>query len=64
MKTIFAGVTYCANGRYPSEELDDYALDFSDSRTEFLDYINFDRDSSKFKDVCFSTCCWSLMIAP
>ena len=33
MNTIFAGVTYCANGRYPSEELDDYALDFSDSRT-------------------------------
>ena len=42
----------------------DYAISVSDSRKEFLDFINFDRDSSKFKDVCFSTCCWTLLIVP
>lgn len=61
--TISAGITYCADNHYPIENVD-YAIDVTDDRTEFHDFINFDRDSSNFKEVCFSTCCWSLVISP
>ena len=61
--SIYAGVTYCADNHYPIENVD-YAIDVSDDRKEFNDFINFDRDSSNFKDVCFSTCCWTLLISP
>ena len=31
VNSVYAGVTYCADGRYPSEEFGDYAIDVSDS---------------------------------
>ena len=61
--SIYAGLTYCADNRYPVIN-EDYAYDVSDSRTEFTKFVNFDRDSSNFKEVCYSTCCWTLLVSP
>ena len=62
--SVYAGLTYCGMGYAYPKLKDEYFVSKTKKGSEFEVLINFDAESSAFKDLCFSTCCWSLFISP
>ena len=61
--SIYAGVTFCGPEMlYPRNETDFYiGKTKEDARIDR--WMNFDFTSSKFNQVCFSTCCWTFIVS-
>ena len=62
--TVHAGITYCGTGYNYTSAKAEYFIEKTKTSKEFESLLNFDAESSVFRELCFSTCCWSLFVSP